>query len=148
MFNYGIGGMEVKGDASEAFADIPQNRTLLIEKFTDNDPIKPELVQGLQTIDDVFDHFKPEKEVEFVNEQGATSKETLRFGGLQDYGTKGITNQSSFLNGLSNQKEQYDKFLKQIKTNKVLMGVFNDAELRQQYLNALNAMIQELEDSK
>jgi hypothetical protein len=141
MFNYGIGGMEVKGDASEAFADIPQNRTLLIEKFTDNDPIKPELVQGLQTIDDVFDHFKPEKEVEFVNEQGATAKETLRFGGLQDFGAKGITNQSTFLQGLS-------KFLKQVKTNKVLMNVLNDAELRQQYLNALNALIQEMEDAK
>jgi hypothetical protein len=148
MFNYGIGGMEVKGDASEAFADIPQNRTLLIEKFTDNDPIKPELVQGLQTIDDVFDHFKPEKEVEFVNEQGASAKETLRFGGLQDFGAKGITNQSTFLQGLSNQKEQYDKFLKQVKTNKVLMNVLNDAELRQQYLNALNALIQEMEDAK
>lgn len=148
MFNYGIGGTEVKGDASEAFADIPQNRTLLIEKFTDGDPIKPELVQGLQTIDDVFDHFKPEKEVEFVNEQGAGSKETLRFSGLQDFGAKGITNQSTFLQGLSNQKEQYDKFLKQVKTNKVLMNVLNDAELRQQYLNALNALIQEMEDAK
>jgi hypothetical protein len=148
MFNYGIGGTEVKGDASEAFADIPQNRTLLIEKFTDNDPIKPEMVQGLQTIVDVFDHFKPEKEVEFVNEQGATSKETLRFGGLEDFGTKGITNQSTFLQGLSNQKEQYDKFLKQVKTNKVLMGVLNDAQLRQEYLNALNALIQEMEDAK
>jgi hypothetical protein len=140
--------MEVKGDASEAFADIPQNRTLLIEKFTDNDPIKPELVQGLQTIDDVFDHFKPEKEVEFVNESGATAKETLHFTGLQDYGAKGITTQSSFLQGLSTQKEQYDKFLKQIKTNKILMNVLNDAELKQQYLNALNAMIQEMEDAK
>ena len=148
MFNYGIGGTEVKGDTSEAFADIPQNRTLLIEKFTDNDPIKPEMVQGLQTIDDVFGHFQPEKEVEFVNEQGATSKETLRFGGLQDFGAKGITNQSNFLQGLSSQKEQYDKFLKQVKTNKVLMNVLNDAELRQQYLNALNAMIQEMEDAK
>lgn len=148
MFNYGIGGTEVKGDGSEAFADIPQNRTLLIEKFTDNDPIKPELVQGLQTIDDVFENFKPEKEVDFVNEQGASSKETLRFSGLQDFGAKGITGQSSFLQGLSNQKEQYDKFLKQVKTNKVLMSVLNDAELRQQYLSALNAMIQEMEDAK
>ena len=32
--NYGIGGNEVKTDASEAFADIPQNRTLMAEKLT------------------------------------------------------------------------------------------------------------------
>jgi hypothetical protein len=67
---------------------------------------------------------------------------------LQDFGAKGITNQSNFLQGLNNQKEQYDKFLKQVKTNKVLMNVLNDAELRQQYLNALNALIQEMEDAK
>jgi hypothetical protein len=28
---YGIGGQEVPNDASEAIADIPQNRTLLIQ---------------------------------------------------------------------------------------------------------------------
>ena len=148
MFNYGIGGTEVKNDESEAFADIPQNRTLMIEKLTDGDPIKPEITEGLLTIDHVFDHYKPEKEVEFVNEQGSTAKETLRFGGLQDFGVGGITKQSTFLAGLNNQKEQYDKFIKQVKTNKTLMTVLNDAELRQQYLNALNAMIQEIEDAK
>ncbi len=148
MYNYGIGGTEVKNDASEGFTDIPQNRTLLIEKLTDNDPVKPEIVGGLLNINDVFDHFKPEKELEFMNEQGATSKETLRFAGLEDFGIKGVTNQSAFLQGLTNQKAQYDKFLKQVKTNKVLMSVMNDAELRQQYLNALNAMIQEIEDAK
>ena len=148
MFNYGLGGTEVKGDASEAFADIPQNKTLMIEKLTANDPVKPEIVEGLQTIDHVFNHYKPEVDVEFENEQGMPAKETMRFGGLSDFGVKGITNQSAFLNDLTNQKDQYDKFTKQIKTNKVLMGVLNNADQRSQYLNALNAMIQELEDNK
>ena len=48
--NYGIGGNEVKTDASEAFADIPQNRTLMAEKLTKDSPVKPEIVQGLQTV--------------------------------------------------------------------------------------------------
>lgn len=148
MYNYGIGGTEVKNDASEGFTDIPQNRTLVVEKLTDNDPVKPEIIGGLTTIEAVFEHFKPEKEVEFQNMEGASSKETLRFAGLEDFGIKGITNQSSFLQGLTNEKNQYDKFLKQIKTNKVLMSVLNDATLRSEYLNALNSMIQELEDAK
>ena len=148
MFNYGIGGTEVKNDTSEGFAEIPQNRTLVVEKLTDNDPVKPDIVGGLTTIDEVFGHYKPEKEVEFQNQSGATAKETLRFAGLEDFGIKGITNQSTFLQGLTNEKNQYDKFVKQVKTNKVLMTVLNDAELRTQYLNALNAMIQEIEDAK
>ena len=148
MFNYGIGGTEVKNDASEGFTDIPQNRTLVVEKLTDNDPVKPEIVGGLTNVEEVFEHFKPEKEVEFENRDGASAKETLRFAGLEDFGIKGITNQSSFLQGLTNEKNQYDKFVKQVKTNKVLMTVLNDAGLRAEYLNALNAMIQELEDAK
>ena len=30
MQTYGIGGTEVPSDASEAFADIPKNRTLIV----------------------------------------------------------------------------------------------------------------------
>lgn len=65
MFNYGIGGQEVPKDASEGIADIPMNKTLMLEKLTSNDPIKPQLVEGLKTIDEVFAHFKPNTEVEF-----------------------------------------------------------------------------------
>lgn len=104
MFNYGIGGTEVKNDASEGFTDIPQNRTLVVEKLTDNDPVKPEIIGGLTSVEEVFEHFKPEKEVEFQNREGASAKETLRFAGVEDFGIKGITNQSSFLQGLTNEK--------------------------------------------
>ena len=34
ILNYEIGGNEVKIDASEAIANIPENRTLLLEKLT------------------------------------------------------------------------------------------------------------------
>ena len=46
----GIGGNEVPLDANEAIADIPQNRTLIAQKLTADDPIKPELVEGLTTV--------------------------------------------------------------------------------------------------
>ena len=55
----GIGGNEVPLDANEAIADIPQNRTLIAQKLTADDPIKPELVEGLTTVEKVFEHFKP-----------------------------------------------------------------------------------------
>ena len=43
MYNYGIGGNEVKVDASEAISDIANNKTLLVQKLTVNDPVKPEI---------------------------------------------------------------------------------------------------------
>lgn len=148
MFNYGIGGNEVKGDASEAFADIQQNRTLMIEKLTDNAPVKPQIVEGLTNVEAVFEHFKPNVDVEFNNAEGATVRENLNFNHLGDFGTKGITQQSNFLQGLQNESEQYQKFIKQLKGNKVLMNVLNDPELKQSYLDALNALVQELENNK
>lgn len=39
--NYGIGGNEVKIDASEGIAEIPQNRTLLVEQLTKDEPVAP-----------------------------------------------------------------------------------------------------------
>lgn len=56
--NYGIGGNEVKIDASEGIAEIPQNRTLLVEQLTKDEPVAPEVVAGLTNIDEVFAHFQ------------------------------------------------------------------------------------------
>src|ERR1035438_8708391 len=111
MQTYGIGGTEVKGDASEAISEIQQNRTLLIEKLSAEAPVKPEVVQGLTKIDEVFDHFKPQLGVEFQDSEGVSRQETLRFGNLADFGIKGITAQSEFLQNLTMQKEQLQKII-------------------------------------
>ena len=62
--NYGIGGNEVKIDASEGIAEIPQNRTLLVEQLTKDEPVAPEVITGLTNIDQVFAHFLPEIDIE------------------------------------------------------------------------------------
>ena len=80
--NYGIGGNEVKTDASEAFADIPQNRTLMAEKLTKDAPVKPEIVHGLQTVEQVFAHYKPDVSIDFEDAEGVTKKE---FGPPRNY---------------------------------------------------------------
>ena len=62
LYNYGIGGNEVEVDANESIADIPSNRTLMVQKLTDEAPLTPETVEGLQTVEGVFEHFKPSVE--------------------------------------------------------------------------------------
>lgn len=148
MSSYGIGGNEVKGDASEAIAEIPQNKTLVIEQLTADAPIKPEIVEGLQTVEDVFAHYKPEVEVEFQKEDGSTAKENLSFKNLGDFGVKGITSQSNFLKDLNTQREQYAKIGKQLKTNKLLRSAIENEDTKAALLDALRALIQELDDNK
>jgi predicted component of type VI protein secretion system len=148
MYDYGIGGQEVPKDASEAIADIPQNRTLMIEKLTADAPVKPEVVEGLKTVEEVFQHFKPQVECEFQNENGSSVKETLSFSNLGDFGTKGITNQSNLLQELQLEKNEYAKLVKQLKSNKLMKSVIENADSKQAFIDALQSLIQEIEDAK
>jgi len=145
---YSIGGTVRETEAFEAFADIPQNRVLMAEKLTANAPVKPEIVQGLTTVEEVFEHFKPKVEMDFETEEGTTRKETLHFTNLGDFGVKGITAQSSFLADLNLKKDQYQKIIKQLKTNKLLKQALADPEAKQALLTSLHALIKELETNK
>ncbi|MFP3593138.1 hypothetical protein [Chryseobacterium sp. SIMBA_038] len=148
LSNKGIGGNEVPRDANEAIAEIPQNRTILAHKLTADDPVKPELVEGLNTIDKVFEHFKPEFKVDFEDADGAVKMENLRFKNLGDFGTKGITEQSNFLSGLETEKDQYQKIIKQLKSNKILKAALEDADAKKALYDTLQSLISELEENK
>lgn len=146
--NYGIGGTEVKTDASEAFADIPQNRTLMAEKLTKDAPVKPEIVHGLQTVEQVFEHYKPEISLDFEDADGVTKKETMSFKNLGDFGVKGITEQSEFLKDNASQREEYHKIIKQLKSNKILKTALADPDAKKALLDTIQAMIAELNNNK
>lgn len=142
---YGLGGTEVNSDASEAIAEIGQNKTLLVQKLTQDQSIKPKVVNGLTSIGQVFEHFKPEVEVEFEDADGVEKKEMLKFGNLGDFGKKGITNQSKFLNNLNIEKDQYLKVIKQLKSNKILKTALADPEAKQALIKSIQSLITELE---
>ena len=146
--NYGIGGTEVKTDASEAFADIPQNRTLMAEKLTKDTPVKPEIVHGIQTVEQVFEHYKPDVTIDFEDAEGTIKKETLSFKNLGDFGIKGITEQSEFLKDNTSQKEEYLRIIKQLKSNKILKSALSDPDAKKALLDAIQAMIAELNNNK
>jgi len=148
MDTYGIGGTEVKTDANEAIQEIPQNRTLFVEKLTQDQPIKPEVVTGLKTVEEVFEHYKPEVDVEFEDTDGVGRKENLNFKNLGDFGGKGITKQSKFLKDLNTEKDQYIKIVKQLKTNKILKTALENPEAKASLLEAMRALLTEIEESK
>lgn len=147
MNTYGIGGNEVPQDANEAITDIPENRTLLIEKLTGDPAISPEVVEGLKTIEEVFEHFEPKVEMEFKDKEGQFAKEELTFRNLGDFGTEGLSRQSSFLKNLTAERDEYQKIIKHMKSNKVLREVISDPDQKEAFLTAIQALIQELEQT-
>ncbi len=148
MYNYGIGGNEVKLDASEGIADIPSNRTLLVQKLTEDDPTAPEAVYGLKTVDEVFQKFQPKVNVELETASGETRKETLAFEKLSDFNADQIIRQSPFLNALELRQEQYTKMARQLSSNKVLQKALSDESTRVAVLQAIEEALKELGEVK
>lgn len=130
----------------EGFVEISPNKTLFIQKLTNEDPISPEIVEGLQTVEQVFEHFKPNCDVELDKEDGSTMKENFRFSGLGDFDTKNLTNQSAYLRNLSLENDAYLKVVKQLGTNKSLKKVIENPESKAAFINALRAIALELEE--
>lgn len=145
---YGIGGNEIKVDASESIAAIPENRTLLVEKLTSEEPIQPELVTGLTNIEQVFEHYKPQIDVQFENEEGQPVDETFYFKNVGDFSVKNMTAQSNFLNSLSTEKDFFEGLSKQLRSNKVLQRALENPEAKQAFIASLNAILNELNEAE
>jgi hypothetical protein len=129
----------------EGFVEISPNKTLFIQKLTYEDPIKPEIVDDLQKVEDVFAHFNPAVDVDLDKEDGSSTKENFKFGGLGDFDAKNLTNQSEYLKSLNLEYDLHVKIIKQLKSNKSLANVIQNPETKAAFVNALKSLASELE---
>ena len=147
IYDYGIGGNEVNVDANESIADIPSNRTLLVQKLTDEAPVSPETVCGLQTVEDVFEHFSPSVNVEMQDDNGEDVLETMRFKNLGDFNADKLKENSDFLSKLDVEKEQNIKIARQLSSNKALLKALANPETRQAILDLLQSSLDEVNNA-
>lgn len=138
--------MEV--ETSDAIIEFPQNRTLMVEQLTDEPPAKAEIVKDLRTMEDVFNHYKPNVKMEFEDTDGQTKKETLAFNELRDFELDGLMKNSQFLKGLGTQRENFQKIEKQLRANKVLRDAISDPESRSSLIMSMQALLKELQEVK
>ncbi len=148
MFDYGIGGNEVKVDANESIADIPSNRTLLIQKLTDEAPVAPDAVYGLQNVEEVFEHFKPTVELEYQDENGSDVVEKMAFKNLGDFSAKKMKENSDFLSKVNIDKEQNLKIARQLSSNRALLKALNTPDVREAMIQMLEESIEEIENAQ
>ncbi len=73
---------------------LPPSRTLYVSAFNSN-PEK-EKMTGLETMEAVFEHFKPEVEAEFEDENGAPVFETMSFTKMKDFSPRACWNKALF----------------------------------------------------
>lgn len=145
VFNYGVGGNEVKVDANEAIQEIQENKTLLVSKLTTEDTISPEVVKGLKTVEDVFKHFSPTVAVNHETVDGEIVNETFAFNNVGDFTPKNLIKNSEFLNNKSLEQEQYNTIIRQLRNNKVLNNALTNPAAKAEFIEALRAVAAELE---
>lgn len=145
MYNYGVGGNEIKVDANEAIQEIQENRSLIVSQLTSEETMVPEIVRGLKTVEDVFRHFQPAVSVQHETEEGSFVDEEFRFQNLGDFTPKKLTQNSDYLQKLSIEQEQYNKILRQLKSNKILKNVLENDQTKSAFIEALKEVAKELD---
>lgn len=139
-----IGGHVRERQVSEAISLLPMNKTLIAQKLTMDPPASPEIAKDLRTIEDVFGHYQPKAEVEFEDKDGNQVNEELNFKSVGDFGIKGVLKQSSFLRTMQSEKDELFRFMKILKSNKVLQKVLNNPEEKQAYIEQLKQILEEV----
>lgn len=135
----------MKTDAAESVANIPENRSLIVEQLTADEPVVPEAISGLTTIEEVFSHFSPNLDIQFEDADGQPVTENFSFKSVADFSVKNMTENSTFLNDLNMEKEFYEGLIKQLRSNKVLQRVLENAESKEAFIAALRELKTELE---
>lgn len=141
-----IGGVIIPEETSEAIKFLQENKTAMVGKFT-ADSMSQAPVQGVQKLQDAFDTFKPEVDVTHQTEDGEDVNETLFFQNLTAFSKQGIIDQSSFLQALQAQEDNYQSLIKRLMSNKAFQKLLADPQAKQAFIDALNAMAQELDDA-
>ena len=104
--------------------------------------------ERLKTVEEVFSHFKPTVKVDFETAEGKTVSEELKFNNVGDFGKEGITSQSKFLLDVKTEQDTYHRISKQLRTNKILKSALSNPENRQAFLQAIQALMQEMDATK
>lgn len=140
-----LGGVIIDEGTSEAIKLLHDNKTAIVSKFT-ADSMSQAPVEGIQKLQEAFDHFQPQVDITHTTEEGQEVNETLNFTSLSAFTVKGMIEQSGFLQELKGKEDDYQTLIKRLMTNKVFQKLLADPAGKAAFLEALNAMIVELDD--
>ena len=135
-------------EAVDGIIEFPQNKTLYVDQFTDMAPIRPGEVFQPETMEDVFEHYQPEKRnVQMLDLEGKPVKEDFKFSAIKDFEDKELVKQSAYLSQQKAAIDSYKTIEQQLIKNKVLRRAFEDDEGRKHLIRALQALLAELENN-
>lgn len=125
---------------------INQNQTLYVTKLTSHDAgaPEPEKVEGLKSVDEVLQHYKPEKSVYLNQEDGNQVEQQFNFRKMGDFTQQGLLNQSELLQLQDAKIQDLKKVNLHLRSNKMLQKVLQNPESRKLFRSMIDQMLSEL----
>jgi len=145
-----IVGISTNGDDGGNVNEIPHSKPLYVGQFT-NIVNEPELLKAAN-LKAVFGHFKPEIGVDFVDEEGGSVDDVLKFSEMRDFevnnGNGKLVTNNPFLNELKSNIDANAKMSKLIMQNARLRGLLTNEQSKEGLRNVLQYLLDELENEK
>lgn len=128
-----------------SLSPISQNKTLYIGKFNDEMMQEPDAVEGLESVADVLERYKPEATVTLEGLDGMQSNETFEFRRMGDFTQEGLVEQSPMLRELTAQMRNLQKLDRHLRSNKLLQMALQNPQAKSIVLDMIQQMINELD---
>ena len=147
LYGYRIGADVKEQDAPTGVKLVPDNKTLMAIPLNDDhdDDVNP---VRLKSMKEIFEHFKPSREVELKNAEGDSDELVFKFNSLKDFTKDGIVEQSQVLQDLQEQENIYSRMVDVLQNNAKLQTVLSNEEYKKDFLELLETLIEELKESE
>ncbi len=143
LYGYTIGANINEKDAPAGVKIVPDNKTLIALQLNDEPDDVPE-PRRHKNMKEIFQHYQPHKEVDLNTKEGDSDSMVFKFNGMKDFTKKGLVQQSELLQDLEEEEGMYAKFKDVLRTNEKLKGVISDPEHKKEFVELLEALIEEL----
>lgn len=141
----------VEENTQDGVIEFPQNRTLYADQFTDNAPATDEDREGFKakSMKEVFEHYQPSKEgIALLTEEGGTVYENFEFKQIKDFEDEQLIAQSKLLSEKKGKIDAYNSVIRQLEKNKTLRNALKNDAARKDMMNALKALLTELNEAE
>lgn len=137
-------------ETQDGVIGFPQNRTLYVDKFTDEGPLSDEDRKGFQAknIAQAFSHYNPSKIIEITTQEGISTDEKFEFKNIDDFSDNRLIDQSETLHDTKAQVDAYSSVINKLEKNKTLRSALNDEASRNELQNALEALLEEIRNAE
>ncbi len=140
---------KTKGDKkvyeNDTINAIPVNKTLFINKSTYEDVNRPEIAK-VNTIQDVFDFYRPEMTIALEDQSGVSTKETFSFNHIEDFDKEALAKRSPLLQSQKVNAYYYLEIAKAINTIPALKDAISDPNSKSELLALIRSLRNQLDE--